>query len=263
MLRGQSVHNYGRFVMPSVEILMTGEEACSPGHEYGGLRDYYVIHVVVSGAGWFLAGGHRHHLGEGDAFVIHPQVPHLYRADFADPWRYRWIGFRGDFDTFFRSRGLSPRSPVARGLSPDAVTRNLGQIARRETGLSEKAAAFWAFVGALAAGSPNPHGRDTAGHVDAIERFIETHFASPVSVGDITAAVGLNRSHASRVFARSRGLSIGTALRNVRMEHALRLLEQDLSVKEVAYSVGYQSYDQFLRAFRRTYGTTPSRHRSR
>ncbi len=247
---------------------MTGEAACPPGHEYGGVRDYYLIHVVVAGKGWFLAGGRRHSLGEGDAFLIYPHVPHLYRADQSDPWHYRWVGFRGNFDTFFRARGLSTRSPICRGLSPDVATKDLERIARSDTDTATRATAFWNLLASLVAGSPHTRPADTtrpgpAGHVEAINRFIGTHFASPIRVADITAAVGLNRSHASRLFARSTGMSIGNALRNIRMEHALRLLERNLSVKEVAYSVGYRSYEQFLRAFRSSHGTTPSRHRSR
>ena len=46
------------------------------------------------------------------------------------------------------------------------------------------------------------------------------------------------------------------------MKHALSLLKTtSLPVREVAYQVGYENAENFIRTFRRRYHTTPTRYR--
>lgn len=50
-------------------IYTCGYESCTPGHSYGPiLRNGYLIHYILSGAGIYKARGKLYRLHEGDAF---------------------------------------------------------------------------------------------------------------------------------------------------------------------------------------------------
>lgn len=75
---------------------------------------------------------------------------------------------------------------------------------------------------------------------------------------------GLNRNQFSRVFKQVSGLTLGRYLNQVRMSHAVELLEESLdSIADIALRLGFSDQSHFDRRFRQTFGRTPSRHRSR
>ena len=79
-----------------LSIFNCGHEFCQPGHTWGpGVRDHYLIHLVVAGRGVYQVGGLAFHLQEGDLFLAKPNQLITYAADETDPWEYYWVGFNG------------------------------------------------------------------------------------------------------------------------------------------------------------------------
>jgi AraC family transcriptional regulator len=95
-------------------------------------------------------------------------------------------------------------------------------------------------------------------------RHIAENFSDPsISLGSVSAACGLSRSHFSRLFKHCVGVGFRDYLRGVRLQEAKRLLESSaLSVKEVAASVGFVHTSDLDRHMKRSKGTTPSELRS-
>ena len=57
------------------------------GHTWGpGVRDHYLIHLVVAGKGVYQVNGASHTLQEGDLFLAKPNQLITYAADETDPW---------------------------------------------------------------------------------------------------------------------------------------------------------------------------------
>ena len=79
-----------------LSIFNCGHEYCQPGHTWGpGIRDHYLIHLVVAGKGTYQIGGASFALAEGDLFLAKPNQLITYAADRDDPWEYYWVGFNG------------------------------------------------------------------------------------------------------------------------------------------------------------------------
>ena len=65
-----------------LSIFNCGREQCQPGHTWGpGVRDHYLIHLVVSGKGIFEVGGRTWEVSEGDLFFARPSQLIRYTAD--------------------------------------------------------------------------------------------------------------------------------------------------------------------------------------
>ena len=79
-----------------LSIFNCGLERCAPGQTWGpGIRDHYLIHLVVSGKGVFEVGGRTYEVVPGDLFFARPSQLIRYTADEVQPWEYSWVGFNG------------------------------------------------------------------------------------------------------------------------------------------------------------------------
>ena len=79
-----------------LSIFNCGLERCAPGQTWGpGIRDHYLIHLVVSGKGTFEVGGQTFAVAPGDLFFARPNQLIRYTADEQQPWEYSWVGFNG------------------------------------------------------------------------------------------------------------------------------------------------------------------------
>ena len=64
-----------------LSIFNCGHEFCRPGHTWGpGVRDHYLIHLVVAGRGVYQVGGAAFSLQEGDLFLAKPNQLITYAA---------------------------------------------------------------------------------------------------------------------------------------------------------------------------------------
>ena len=57
------------------------------------------------------------------------------------------------------------------------------------------------------------------------------------------------------------GVSFTEYLKMIRLQHALRLLEQGKGVTEISISTGFVNTNAFIKAFRDTYGMTPGKYK--
>ena len=64
----------------------------------------------------------------------------------------------------------------------------------------------------------------------------------------------------ARHFLVETGLTFGAWQRQARLLRALELLGTEMSVGDVAFSLGYQSTSAFIAMFRQSFGSTPARY---
>jgi AraC family transcriptional regulator, regulatory protein of adaptative response / methylphosphotriester-DNA alkyltransferase methyltransferase len=93
---------------------------------------------------------------------------------------------------------------------------------------------------------------------DAIA-IVEREYASDLSLDDIARRVASSRRQLQRAYAEIGRTTFREHLTKVRMERAAELLgTRGLTVREVAFRVGYRQPAQFAKAFRRQHGASPS-----
>jgi AraC family transcriptional regulator len=88
--------------------------------------------------------------------------------------------------------------------------------------------------------------------------YIESHFASDITLEDVATQSGVSRFHMTRAFAVATGWSIMRYVRGRRLSEAARALVQGApDILHVALEAGYNSHEAFTRAFRDHFGLTP------
>ncbi|WP_412989518.1 Ada metal-binding domain-containing protein [Pediococcus siamensis] len=95
--------------------------------------------------------------------------------------------------------------------------------------------------------------------IQASQRFMQKHYAQPLTVAQVAAAVHLNTSYFEHRFRKQTGQSVMRYLLDVRMAHSRDLVsEAELSIQTIARRVGFQSGNYFGRVFKAYFGVTPS-----
>lgn len=91
--------------------------------------------------------------------------------------------------------------------------------------------------------------------------ILENNITLPPTVKSLSRQVGLNVNKLQLGFRLLYGTTVMEYLRNFRMIQSLELLARDISLSEVAKSVGYKSTSRFSEAFCDKYTLTPSQYR--
>ena len=252
-----------------LNVYNCGYQQCIGGHSWGpAVRDYYLIHLVLSGKGTYTVDGQSYELEKGNAFIIRPQSLVSYCADHNDPWQYCWIGFNGadalrlvDLSAFEEDL---PVIVVDKNALPKlqqaflSVYSNFGTNAEQETmTVSKLYEAFSLMIKyAPKKKSDSPSGRL---YIKNAIKFIQRNFSNSIDVTDIANHVGLSRSHLYRVFIKHLSLSPNEYLTQYRVNQACILLRTSgLSIGEIAGSVGFDDQLYFSRVFKKTKGVPPS-----
>ena len=88
--------------------------------------------------------------------------------------------------------------------------------------------------------------------------FIEQNFQNNISIEEIAAVCGINRSYFGKIFRNTVGRSPQEFLMHYRMVKATELLKlTSLSIADIGSAVGYENQLHFSRAFKKRYGLPP------
>lgn len=252
----------------ALAVYNTGLQRCESGYCWGpGVRDHYLLHYVTEGQGSFHFRSKVFLLSRGDMFLAYPHETISYQADPENPWTYCWVGFNGlDAGTLLKQTDFSPESPVLHFENDDTPHALLTEIYACRGGrafemlqMTGKLYMFLSFLLRHSRRETRRRYQPGLSHVRRACAFIANNFSSAITVEDVAAHVGVCRSRLYRAFQEHMEISPAQYLTRFRMEQACLLLtKSDLSIKAVAYSVGYEDPLYFSRRFREVMGSPPS-----
>ncbi len=252
-----------------------GWERCDPSHSFGpAARNHYLFHLCLSGTGRLIAENHKeesieYQIKSGQGFLLFPHQVATYVADQELPWEYVWLEFDGlRVKESLALTGLSLSQPVYRARHKDIFQTMKDEMLyivhhKEETPL-HLIGHLYLFLDSLVRSSTSPSpqagkgGRLRDFYIKEAFSFIEQNFQNDISVEDIAAACGLNRSYFGKIFHESMGKSPQEFLISYRMPKATELLKlTDLSISDIGNVVGYPNQLHFSRAFKNVYGVSP------
>ncbi|PZE20125.1 AraC family transcriptional regulator [Paenibacillus xerothermodurans] len=257
-------------------VLFTGSSQTKPGHKPGPkVVDYYLLHHIVSGRGTYTCQGTTYQLGAGDSFLIEPGELISYTADLDDPWHYRWLAFTGEQADRLLSRiGLSSQQPIVNTGRKRNIAALYQQIQRafqaREHGANLRAAGYLHLLLAEYAEaihpSPSTHTQFTSSAERIVRQavnYLSTQYAEPITIELMAESLGYNRAYLSTLFKQHTGVTPVTFLLKLRVDKARHLLRErhELTVEQIAASVGFQDPLYFSKQFKRLHGVSPSAYR--
>lgn len=234
-----------------------GWEECSPSHYFGpAVRSYWLLHYVMEGEGVFRVGECEYEVHGSQMFIIRPGELTYYKASGEKPWKYIWIGF---------DCGVEVPSALNEHVLDFPQGRMLFERLQKAKQLTDGREAFlcgkiWELF-YLIASMQKKAGRKEL-YIRQAKNYMESEYMVGITVGEVAARLGLDRSYLSNLFKETEGTSPQQYLNEVRMRQAAVLLtELGYTVTETAMSVGYADVFAFSRMFKQFYGVSPKYYR--
>lgn len=90
-------------------------------------------------------------------------------------------------------------------------------------------------------------------------QIVKNRFREDITLDNVAEELNISLFYLSKLFRKHTGTNFTEYLTQIRVEHSKKLLEAgELSVKEVAYAVGFNSQSYFSKVFKKYTGTAPS-----
>lgn len=99
--------------------------------------------------------------------------------------------------------------------------------------------------------------------LEAVCRYIETHYAEPITLSDVAEMVNLSPSYLSKLFTKQMGTGFNHYMNHIRLEHCKAdLINTTDSVTHIAYKHGFTSSNMLLKYFKEDTQLTPTEYRN-
>ncbi|MFT4146522.1 MAG: AraC family transcriptional regulator [Mobilitalea sp.] len=256
----------------SIRVYNVGREQCKALHQWGpGIRNFYLIHHVVSGKGIYKVGKRSFEISTGNTFLIYPNTEITYIADQNDPWEYYWVGFQGnDARIIINQTDFTEENPVIyTELNNSFETYLMNIYNAKGNSTSSKIIMSGYLMLALSllvqnSSHTKQHYHSTNTYLHKATEYIEFNYAQELTVQGIADYIGISRSQLYRVFMEHYKLSPEQFILEFRIKHACQLLkDSNLSIGSVGYSVGFNDNLYFSKAFKKIKGISPREYRNR
>ena len=238
------------------------------------LHEYQLLYIV-EGEGVLVTDNGTERITAGDMFLIFPGQWHSYYPDSKTGWSEYWIGFRGEnIDNRVERGFFSADKPVYHIGNSDRIVQLYAEAI-------DIAGSQEPFFQQLLAGvvnhilglmfmtgrnntlrSPLSTRRAIPELVMRAKQYIEQAVESDVQMPQIAAQLNMSYSTFRHLFKQYTGMSPARYLMNLRIFRAKEMLRSsNISVKEISYTLCFDSPEYFTTMFKRKTGLTPSEFR--
>lgn len=260
-----------------LHVLFAGESQTKAGHKQGPkLYHFHLLHLVMEGSGSFQTERGHYSLEKGDIFLIRPHELIAYEASQDNPWHYVWVAFKGEqVESMLTDAGFSPSIDVVSSVAIDKAVKPCQAIydvfKEKQPSATTMANGLLHVLLASIHQQREQHSgqlltfiQDEHPLAKQMVQYLTTQYANPISIEVMAATLGYNRAYLSRLFKRYTGVSPRTYLLHFRLNQARHLLRArpQLTIEQVAASVGIQDALYFSKQFTAFFKQTPTEYRA-
>lgn len=271
----------GQRTFGAIDLYQIGEICCQCGYEIKPHLQYcFELSYIVSGSGYFYIDDACVKVDEGDIVFNAVGHRHAIQAGPSDMLRYVYMGFLfneqadaefADIHSFFRSVPYQHAKDTYNAVIP--FLRNIDEFYTQKPyshtmiknyleevvvlsyrSFTEKSAKFARYT-------PQKSPHSVGNTVYSVIRYVENHIFELKSIGTIAEDLGYSYTYLSHTFKDKTGMTLQRYINHKKVEKALELLKYgNLSVKQVAARLHYETLQSFSKAFSRIMGYPPSQY---
>ena len=236
-------------------IASLGYEDISENARWGrGRRNYYILHYVLAGEGFF--NGHK--VSAGNGFYISPGQLHEYHSSANAPWKYLWVIFGGEDASNLCKKYIKVDQNNVFEFDLGMDIRNLKDSMFSDySPLSEtKALSYFFRLLSLHERKDVPNGNR---YVNAAKKYMDMHFCRNITVTEIAESIGINDRYLYNLFITHEKISPKQYLIDIRISKAKQhLTEGVLKITTISEECGFSSPYHFSHIFKEKTGLSPT-----
>lgn len=234
-----------------------------------------LVCLVVQGSKQVTTGAQAFNFSAGESLLVTANVPtvsQITRASAAEPYLSLVLELDPAVIAALALDIATAEDSAGPPLRVDSTDQETADVALRLMRLLNRPAAipvlyrplvrelhYWLLAGKHGAairrlGWPDGH----AGRIGRAIAILRRDYAQPLPVETLAAAAGMSASSFHHHFREATSLSPLQFQKQLRLIEARRLMvSEDMNASRAAFSVGYESVNQFTREYRRLFGLPP------
>ena len=229
----------------------------------------------------YLVGSERYRLQPGDIILVPPGVSHRPLLPENNPKPYTrfvlWLSreFMEQYTSLFPYPFAQQEAKTNMLRTGGTQWQHLEELFQKGVFETEQAADGWE---AVVIGNTitlltliNRAAADKHAHtlkaekpelLDQLAAYVEEHYASALTLHEISRAFYISQSTVSHLFKNRLGVSFYRYVTQRRLIAAKQLIETGMALEEVCGTCGFQDYSGFYRSFKKEYGISPRQYRT-
>jgi AraC-like DNA-binding protein len=230
------------------------------------LHDTFALGAIEAGASKIRYRDRTVTQRAGDVVVIPAREVHTGESDGPQGWSYRMlylpeallVGFTTSDDLAFDGPSIADPELARRIIELHALLDAGANLLRGQTALVD---VLQMLCSRHAAGSVDRSGdKRPSATLCLVRDYLETHFAKPISLMELSRLSGVSPFHLSRRFRARYGLPPYMYLELVRVNRAREMLRRGEPISRVAFDTGFSDQSHLTRRFKRVVGVPPGQY---
>ena len=232
-----------------------------------------VLIYCIEGKGWFSVNNKRYKIEKNQFFILEKNVPHEYGADRQSPWSIYWLHFVGEKASIFSSifnqvldimPGEGHRIQERISIFEE-IYQNL-ELGCSQDNLEYVSMCLWHLLASFRFVQQfrvinNVKQMNT---VQQTILFMKENLNKNLKLEELAAHVHYSVSHFSLMFAKSTSFSPLEYFNQLKVQRACQYLDHtDLSIKSIAYELGFNDPFYFSKVFKKHTFLSPKQYKNR
>ena len=145
----------------------------------------------------------------------------------------------------------------------DLIAKQLMSVTNSFSSMTRISELFLHIFNTCIAVESTPKNSITRMYLDFSVNYIKTNLHLPISVNDLCNAIGITQPYLYRIFRQELGLSPKQYILSCKLSEAKKLLiNTELSISQIANSVGYENVLEFSKFFSKQTNISPTVYRN-
>jgi AraC-like DNA-binding protein len=228
------------------------------------LPGFHIVYII-KGQGTYEIQDRTYTVNPGSVLFLPSGIWHRYRPVPGIGWHEYWVGFNGSFVRKLFTNGILSTDKVF--FEPGLNNRMMEnfQLIFEEIKNQRPLYQFRVcsgIISLIAEIHTQERRMEQPNHyqkiVDAAKNLMQANVLGSVDLSSIAKQIGLSASHLNEIFKTYMSMTPYQYFIQLKINKAASLLENNVSVKEAAYSLGFNDQFYFSRLFKNKTGVTPS-----
>ena len=230
--------------------------------------DQYILIYCLEGQGMIEVFDREIGLTPNSYFIIPRNTPHKYQAIKDDPWSIYWVHFSGSHASLLykkiareNEKGVTSISFVERRISLFENIMNVLELGYSPDNLDFVNISLWQLLSSFIYDDyfSKIGKQEISGDiVNSAIAYVKDNIDDPILISDIANRFNYSSSHFLALFKKKTGYTPTHYFNLMKIQKACQYLSfTALSIKEIAFSLGYNDPLYFSRLFKKTIGVSP------